>query len=70
MLQVLKTTPSVKGVVELKKKILPRQMMVWPVHLQVADGGGRAAGGGQERGGRVSLENLQPQVCISGQFGI
>lgn len=70
MLQVLKTTPSVKGVVELKKKILPRQMMVWPVHLQVADRGGRAAGGGQERGGRVSLENLQPWVCISGWFDI
>lgn len=38
MLQVLKTTPSVKGAVsraELKKKKLQRQMMVCPLDLQV-----------------------------------
>lgn len=39
----LKTTPSAQGAVgrvELKKKILPRQMTVWCLDLQVANGGG------------------------------
>lgn len=58
MLQVLKTTPSVKGAVsraDLKKKNITKTDDGLSSGFTSSEGGGSGVGGGQERVGRVPL---------------